>query len=765
MPPIRHTRLSRYIVKKKDDATRNKKKSPYASSRLGDVSCESTAGLDVTQASLEAAGRGGDLGLGGVSRLGAATAENLLTGDVELVGRQAHRLEEVDRLGPLLVLAGLVPPELLGHDVNDAGQGAKGRLGIQEGETGAAGDQVGGGHGSLGADAVTDLADDEGEVGDDALGRDSGDGPGAVAIVVGQVVGDIDVERELRDEVAGQVLGETVGTNKGHVGGDALAGGGEGGETGTGDIREGDGLGLELEGLDGLVDGVLGHLAVGGPLAAGAGEEARVGDGDEVGADERFGVLGVGVLDQGADSWRGCSEDIRARQGRFGGDQLVDLLEDELDVVLAGDGLALDGGRVVRGSRQSVPLPRQHENNTAVRGGGVEKTDSVGADVTRQHDVGAGGRGNNGLAVGVVHALHSVSEGAGRVDDTLGTDGEGVAAGRHDIADLGAGDLAVGVLFQRGDFDVVDDGCAVERSSQGERDVHAGVVVLAVVVDESANHVVAAEHGEGLEGLVRGDVVGALETLGTGEEIVGLGAGPEVRGLPPLLDGQQDGQRRGQVRGDVEEGLALVESLHDELELGVVEVPDGLLEVADAAVDELGALGRGSGGEVVALDEGDLQATGDGVESDAGARGAAADDEQVVLIRVGAVRAEVGQLRGTVLGGGERGRHDLALVVALELNQRLVEAVRSAAAEEGRVGDDATGGRGGCDGDGPSQAREAGRHAVDGSLLFARGGFTPSPEGTSVTLGGKEVDSPWRVVGYLSVLFFGVGLVGGGGHR
>ena len=68
--------------------------------------------------------------------------------------------------------------------------------------------------------------------------------------------------------------------------------------------------------------------------------------------------------------------------------------------------------------------------------------------------------------------------------------------------------------------------------------------------------------------------------------------------------------------------LALVERLVDEADVA-------LLEVAQAAVDELGALRRRAAGEVVGLDEGRAQAPGGGVEGDAGAGDAAADDEHV----------------------------------------------------------------------------------------------------------------------------------------
>ena len=74
------------------------------------------------------------------------------------------------------------------------------------------------------------------------------------------------------------------------------------------------------------------------------------------------------------------------------------------------------------------------------------------------------------------------------------------------------------------------------------------------------------------------------------------------------------------------EALALGQGLVDEAELP-------LLEVAEAAVDELGGLRRGPRGQVAALDQGGAQAPGGGVEGDAGAGDAAADDEDVEAAR------------------------------------------------------------------------------------------------------------------------------------
>lgn len=93
-----------------------------------------------------------------------------------------------------------------------------------------------------------------------------------------------------------------MGADERNIAGAADTGGGEASSVGTADVGKSDSLGLEVEELDGLVDGVLSHLTVCSPLATSAGEEAGGRGGDEVVSDERLGVLGVGVLDERSDA-------------------------------------------------------------------------------------------------------------------------------------------------------------------------------------------------------------------------------------------------------------------------------------------------------------------------------------------------------------------------------------------------------------------------------------------------------------------------------
>ena len=83
-----------------------------------------------------------------------------------------------------------------------------------------------------------------------------------------------------------------------------------------------------------------------------------------------------------------------------------------------------------------------------------------------------------------------------------------------------------------------------------------------------------------------------------------------------------NGSTPHEVGGVAAQALPLVQGLVDEADLA-------LLEVAKAAVDQLGALRRRARGEVVALDERGAQPAAGGVEGDADAGDAAADHHHV----------------------------------------------------------------------------------------------------------------------------------------
>lgn len=141
--------------------------------------------------------------------------------------------------------------------------------------------------------------------------------------------------------------------------------------------------------MDGCVDALLGHLTIRGPFAAGAGEEAGGGDVDEVVADEGLGVLRLGVFDEGSDAGPGC-EDVASADVDVGGQVVADFLKDPFDGFLIGERVLGDGRGRVGGAGDGVALPGEEEDDSAVRGGGVDEAHLGGSVVAGEDDMDAG---------------------------------------------------------------------------------------------------------------------------------------------------------------------------------------------------------------------------------------------------------------------------------------------------------------------------------------------------------------------------------------
>ena len=256
--------------------------------------------------------------------------------------------------------------------------------------------------------------------------------------------------------------------------------------------------------------------------------------------------------------------------------------------------VVLDLARGIGGASNGVSLPRQEEDHAAVGSVGVDEAHVAGSVVAGEDNVNAGRGCNNLLDSLVVELANGVGERTGSVDNTLGPDPEGVgslAVTLHgEILDLSTAELTVGVLLEAGDLAVVDHSSTVKSSSGSKSHVHARVVVSTVVVDQGAEKALFLQHGECVKSLAAGQEVGAFDVLSASEEVVELGAGPEVGSLPPLLDGNHDREPRREMRSGIQEVAALAESLHDERVLVVVELPNSLFQVTNATVHKLGGL-------------------------------------------------------------------------------------------------------------------------------------------------------------------------------
>ena len=171
-----------------------------------------------------------------------------------------------------------------------------------------------------------------------------------------------------------------------------------------------------------------------------------------------------------------------------------------------------------------------------------------------------------------------------------------------------------------------------------------GVVGPAVVIEVCRRDVVAPQRGHVCERLVAVDPAMPLSDAQSAGEVVHPHGGTERASDAPVdqpITAQhwdQERQHPHEVRCIAQRVLTLVEPLVDQPELA-------LLEVADAAVDELGRLRRRAGCKVVTFDEPGAQPTARGVERTPGTGDATTDDEHVELL-VGEATQRVGAIEG-----------------------------------------------------------------------------------------------------------------------
>ena len=127
-------------------------------------------------------------------------------------------------------------------------------------------------------------------------------------------------------------------------------------------------------------------------------------------------------------------------------------------------------------------------------------------------------------------------------------------------------------------------------------------------------------------GMPRPDAEDAGERVVRGDAGAVVGPVPDPRRPAEARQRHQDRHRPHQVRGDpAGEQPALGQRLVHQMQLE-------LLQIAQAAVDQLAGPAGRAGGQVTGLDQGHAQAAGGGVQGRAGAGHPAADDEHVELL-------------------------------------------------------------------------------------------------------------------------------------
>ena len=278
----------------------------------------------------------------------------------------------------------------------------------------------------------------------------------------------------------------------------------------------------------------------------------------------------------------------------------------------------LDRGVGRADDRMSVP--RNGEHHPAVLGvrhhdGGVAREKRAVED---QVDTLA--RRDDRCGCRVRQPPHVVGERTSGVDDDARRGMDGFAAlqiPRHDPINR-----AVGGPRQRGHRRVIEQRRALLDRRLDEIDQQPGVVELAVVVDDAAAQTVRPDCRQPPQRLLARQDRRVAEAVLTGEHVVDLQPDAVERRLPPVVVGNHERQVGDQVRRIAAQHAALLERLHHQRDVA-------LLEITDAAVHQLGAAARRPLAEVALLEQQRRIPARGGVDGDAHPGGAAADDDEV----------------------------------------------------------------------------------------------------------------------------------------
>ena len=156
-----------------------------------------------------------------------------------------------------------------------------------------------------------------------------------------------------------------------------------------------------------------------------------------------------------------------------------------------------------------------------------------------------------------------------------------------------------------------------------ERNIEAGVVKLPVKEFDASHEALGAHARKARSGGIRLQGLRAPERGFARHHVVEREADRIDFALPLLEARQHEGFRVHEVRGIIDEHLALVERLGDESPVA------GILHVAHAAVNELRRARGRPGRKILRIKEQGREASRGRIHCDAGARRAAAHDDDV----------------------------------------------------------------------------------------------------------------------------------------
>ena len=349
--------------------------------------------------------------------------------------------------------------------------------------------------------------------------------------------------------------------------------------------------------LDGP-EGVEGHRAAGGPLAA---HQADQGGGQgfhrvfahEAGRTAAFPPL---RQQQGATS------------GPAAGDHRLTMTGEPAAHVIQQIGLLLGTGPFrlvagtghVRGAHQGAPEKGEHEQHPTIVGGRHQQTGAGGTEAALEHQVHAPADLHPGGGIGVGQPADGVSPDSGGIEHHPGLlpPATAVVPLQHRSAQP-AVRVPQQVHHLRAGAHPHAQGCGGAHNQQ----IEACVVELTVAVGHPA--VAGGQRGQQLPHLGGGHPAAPADAPTARQGVVDRQADAVIGLAQKLAGGQQQFEAMGQERHGLEPVAALGQGLAHQEQLAAVKAAEGQLEVAHATMEQLGAAAAGATGDVATFHQGD----------------------------------------------------------------------------------------------------------------------------------------------------------------
>ena len=238
-----------------------------------------------------------------------------------------------------------------------------------------------------------------------------------------------------------------------------------------------------------LIDGVLCHVSVGRPLAAGDGHQAGFGKQDGVIARQRFGGA-VAPFDQRPQTRKDAPDVARLWSS---GQVFFGVRQHKLNLGCQRARLEFGPWHAGIGrTNHDTIVPRQGKQDPPIGGFGDHDGMIAGQEASIDDDMDPLTRGDQCADIRLVHAPHGIDKYPGRVDDRIGVCGVGLS--RLAVGELYAADFAVG-MHQSRHRHVIDQRCTVVECRAHQGDCQPTIVELTVKVHHAAFESRLAQRG------------------------------------------------------------------------------------------------------------------------------------------------------------------------------------------------------------------------------------------------------------------------------